>query len=384
MKVIFHVDMDAFFASCEIIQNKKLKNQPVVVSSNKKRAVVSTANYIARQYGIKSAMPLYLAKKKCNKLIILNNNKQLYENFSNKILNILKKYTNKIYIASIDEWYLDVTEQYKKYKNAKTLAKVIKLKILNFTGLDASIGISYKPKLAKIASKIAKPSNIFIITPSNIESVLFPLKIDYINGIGKCKQAVLNKINIYNCKELYRAIKNHKINNKIMKEEEQISFLNIIDDLNSPELIQNHQSKSFSKEITFDNYLSDRFNIIKILQNIMHDIDTFLIQNQYVTKCLKIKIKYDINITKTYQKKLNTYSSDAVKIFQEFLWLFENNWNKQPIRLIGLSISNLIYLFNDKKQLNLLVSENASKINKIINEINKKYKKPLLYTINKK
>ena len=173
MRKIIHIDMDAFFAAVEQRENPEYAGKPIIVGGMPdKRGVVATCSYEARKYGIHSAMPSALAIKLCPKAIFLRPRFDLYKKISLQIREIFNKYTHKIEVVSIDEAYLDVTENKLNEKSATVLAKMIKKEIFNKTRLTASAGVSYNKFLAKIASEMKKPDGLFVIPPDKAEIIL--------------------------------------------------------------------------------------------------------------------------------------------------------------------------------------------------------------------
>ena len=173
-RTIFHVDMDAFFASIEIAKNPSLKNKPVIVGGQpNERGVVSTCSYEARQFGVRSAMPLKEAKRLCPNAIFLNGSYALYREYSDYIMSIFKKLTAKVEIVSIDEAYLDVTEKVDMYGGAVALAQFLKQVIFKRTGLTCSIGIASNKLVAKVSAGTAKPNGLTEV-PYGKEAEFFP------------------------------------------------------------------------------------------------------------------------------------------------------------------------------------------------------------------
>lgn len=175
---IIHIDMDAFFASVEQVENKHFQNKPLIVG----KGVVTTCSYEARKFGVRSAMSTKKALELCPNAIVIPPNKSLYLKYSNIIKNIFKKYTNKVESASIDEAYLDVTRNKLNITSATHLAKIIQQDVFKSTGLTCSCGISYNKFLAKSASNIKKPAGIFVITPNDAISFLDKLPIFAFHG----------------------------------------------------------------------------------------------------------------------------------------------------------------------------------------------------------
>ena len=186
MRIIFHIDMNAFYANCEISQHPELRGKPIVICHNSKRSVVSTASYEARQFGISSAMPLFMAKEKCSDLIVVEPHFNLYHELSQKFFDIVYTYSKKVEIASIDECYVDMSDYFTvTHAQPYVVAKEIQDRILSALSLPCSIGISPNKFLSKMASDMKKPLGITIITQKNLKEVLWPVKVGDMYGIGK-------------------------------------------------------------------------------------------------------------------------------------------------------------------------------------------------------
>ena len=184
-EVILHIDMDAFFTSCEELKNKNLKNKIFVVATRTKHSVVASANYKARALGIKAGMPLFKAKEKLSNLLIIESDLNFYQNMSLQIFTFIKKrYSQKIEVTSIDECYLNVTNNYAKFGSVTNLILNIQKNIYRQFKLTCSIGASFSKFFAKIAANINKPNNFFIINQHNYQFQLDNFKINIIPGIG--------------------------------------------------------------------------------------------------------------------------------------------------------------------------------------------------------
>ncbi|MEE8300404.1 MAG: DNA polymerase IV, partial [Desulfatiglandales bacterium] len=184
-RTILHVDMDAFFAAIEVLDNPSLKGRPVIVGGSTDRGVVSTASYEARRFGIHSAMPIFKAREKCPQGIFLPVRKGRYKEVSKGIMDILKDFTPLVEGVSIDEAYLDITGCEDLFGNAEEIARHIKARIGKETGLTCSIGIAPNKFLAKIASDMHKPDGLTIISADGVDTFLSRLPVEKIPGVGK-------------------------------------------------------------------------------------------------------------------------------------------------------------------------------------------------------
>ncbi|MGG7186073.1 DNA polymerase IV, partial [Clostridium butyricum] len=198
---ILHVDMDAFFASVEQMDNPELKGKPVIVGGISERGVVSTCSYEARKYGVHSAMPIFMAKEKCPNGIFVSGRYGRYTKISQEIFKILSDVTPIIEQVSIDEGYLDLSQS--RFENGIDAARYIKNKVFKEIGLTISVGISYNKFLAKLASDWNKPNGIKEISRSMIPDILLPLPLSKIHGLGKISVGKLNNMGIFYIKDLY-------------------------------------------------------------------------------------------------------------------------------------------------------------------------------------
>lgn len=208
-RVILHIDLNAFFASCEEIKNPDLKEFPVAIGSMAKRSVISTANYNARKYGVHSAMPVYEALKKCPDLVLIQGDYAYYRAMSSQFFQYLKTYTHQIEPASIDECYMDVTELIKRYPRPLDLVYQIQNGVYEKCHLNCSIGVAPNRFLAKMASDMRKPKGITVLRKSELSTKLWPLKISKMHGIGKKTVPILNHMGIYTIGD-FAAIENEQ------------------------------------------------------------------------------------------------------------------------------------------------------------------------------
>ncbi|MEM9985772.1 MAG: DNA polymerase IV, partial [Bacteroidota bacterium] len=202
IRKIIHIDMDAFYASVEQRDRPELKGKPVAVGGSSKRGVVAAASYEARRYGVRSAMPSVTAARLCPELIFVKARFDRYREVSQLIRSIFFDYTDLVEPLSLDEAYLDVTENKKGYLSATQIAREIRARILNQTQLTASAGISINKFLAKVASDINKPDGMTLIPPDRAESFLEKLEIGRFYGIGKKTAEKMKRLGIFTGQDL--------------------------------------------------------------------------------------------------------------------------------------------------------------------------------------
>lgn len=259
-KVLFHIDLNAFFASAEELRHPELKNKPLAIGSNSARGVLSTCNYTAREYGIHSAMPSYMAKEMCPELVILDSDHEYYRKLSNQFFAYLKQYTGKIEIVSIDECFMDVTTMITKFPRPLDLAVQIQQGVYRKLGLKCSIGVAPTRFLAKMASDLRKPMGISVLRKRDIETKLYPLDVGACLGIGKKTVAKLKEVGIFTIGDLVDE-KNATKAQSVLKN----SWPDIQDRIlgrSSDELIYSTTRKSVSHSKT---YSTDVYTIEEVL-----------------------------------------------------------------------------------------------------------------------
>lgn len=382
MKIIVHADMNAFFASCEENANSILKNKPIAVCGKTTRSVVSSANYIARSYGVKSAMPCFQAKKICPNIIFVNHNINLYRKYSKIFFSlILEHLSNKIEMLSIDECYIDISDITNSYEEAIKLIKKMQNIILKKINIGVSFGISYNKFLSKMGSDLKKPLGITLINQKNYKNVLWPIKIDDMYMVGKSSAEKLKKINIKTIGDLANYQDHIKLKNILGK-----NWLTHYQHANGigDDKIQSekHQRKSIGVSETF---LSDTNNYQELknkLKELCIDIYQQMKDENVFAKNISICIK-DTNFKLfTRSKTYHFYIDVFEKLFVNVMMIFDEWYNGKIIRLIGVSVSHLeekskINLENNLFSTNEKIKENE--IFTIKNEINKKLKKNLVH-----
>lgn len=203
MRKIIHIDMDAFYASVELRERPDLKHLPVVISSHHPRAVIAAASYPAREFGLRSAMSMSQARKLCPQVVIIEPNFEKYRTVSAQIHSIFQQYTLLIEPLSLDEAYLDVTENLKQIASATEVAMHIREDIFRLTGLTASAGVAPNKFLAKVASDWNKPNGLFVIKPSQVASFIQDLPLKN-SGVGKVTQEKLQQLELHTLGDLQK------------------------------------------------------------------------------------------------------------------------------------------------------------------------------------
>ena len=290
IRKIIHIDMDAYYASVEQLDNPFLKGKPVVVGGNNIRGVVAAASYEARKFGIKSAMPSVLAKKKCEKIIFVKPRFERYKEVSEQIRNIFHDYTDLVEPLSLDEAFLDVTQNKKGIVLATKIAKEIRRKINKETGLTASAGISINKFIAKVATEINKPNGQKTIHPLHVDEFIDLLPIKKFFGVGKVTANKMNSIGIYNGSDL----KAHDLENlKYHFGKSGAHFYKIVRCLQDSPVNPNRERKSIGTEQTFPKDIESEGFILDKLSTIADELEKRMTVSGNKGKTITIKIKFN-------------------------------------------------------------------------------------------
>lgn len=365
--VYFHVDLNAFFASAEEILNPDLKDKPIVVSGTSRRSVISTANYKARTYGIHSAQPLSEAMNLCKDLVICEPHFSWYTELSNKFMNIIYSYTDEVEQASIDECYVDMTEIIKKYERPLDLAFELQRRVLQELHLPCSIGVAPNMFLAKMASDLKKPMGITVIRLREVESKLWPLPIQDMRGVGEKTVPYLLDLNIHTIGDLANCQDIEALRPIFGKNTD--SMLERAHGIDHRTIVKEFDSKSIGVSETFLDDITDYDELRGMVRLLSRKLSSRLKSDHKSGSLLNVRIKYfDFqNTTKSIQLDSPIYKSDD--IFVHAIDLFDQHWNNDPVRLLGISLSN--FQDNDIMQLNLFtVEQNDTDISSLLKELN--------------
>ena len=342
---IIHVDMDAFYASVEQFDNPELRGKPVAVGGTSKRGVVSAASYEARKFGVRSAMSSVIAMQNCPDLIFVKSNFKRYHEVSDQIRKIFYEFTDKVEPLSLDEAYLDVTENKKGNPSASLIAEEIRKKIKEKTGLNASAGISINKFIAKVASDINKPNGQKTVPPSEVIDFLEKLDIKKFFGVGKVTVQKMYRHGIFTGKDLKEK------SNEYLDEHFGKSgsfYYNVVRGKHFSEVKTSRTRKSLAAERTFSENISSEIFMIKKLEDIAKEVEKRLKKSKVAGKTVTLKIKYSDFTLQTRSKTLPYYISDKNVMVETVKELLYQSTMKNSVRLLGISLSNLN---NDKGKL---------------------------------
>lgn len=335
---IIHVDMDAFYASVEQLDNPELRGKAIAVGGGENRGVVAAASYEARKFGVRSAISGYLAKKNCPHLIFVKPRFDRYREISQRIRTIFFDYTDLVEPLSLDEAYLDVTNNKKGNPSASMIAKEIRQRILDETGLTASAGISVNKFIAKVASDYNKPNGQKTVNPDEVILFLEELPIGKFYGVGKVTTEKMYQLGIFTGKDLKT------------KTQEFLTqhfgksggyYYHVVRGIHNSEVKPNRIAKSVGTEHTFNENLVSEVFMEQKLEDIALELERRLQKKKIAGKTVTLKIKYSDFTVQTRSKTLPYFISDKSLIYETVKELLYQERPKDSVRLLGISLSGL-------------------------------------------
>ncbi len=339
MRWVMHVDMDAFFASVEQLDNPQYRGKPIIVGGKSHRGVVSTCSYEARKYGVHSAMPIAQAHRLCPNGIFVAGRMGRYMEVSRQIMQVFAEFSPCVEPLSIDEAFLDLSGMENLVGNIATLGSKIKKRIKEVTGLNASVGLAPNKFLAKLGSDLRKPDGLVIISASEAREFIAPLPVNKIFGIGKSANEALNKIGVFTigqlavCDEVY--IKQILGKNTVLVQ----NLARGIDD----RLVENsREAKSIGKETTYMEDLLTKEKYHDALWDLCQQVGWRVRNKELAGHTVTLKVKY--SSFKSVTRSITIES--AVSLDEDIFALVEKliaqvKW-LEPVRLLGVSVSKLV------------------------------------------
>lgn len=335
---IIHVDMDAFYASVEQMDNPELKGKPLAVGGGGERGVVAAASYEARKFGVRSAMSGVQARRNCPNLIFVKPRFARYKEISKQIRSIFFQYTDLVEPLSLDEAYLDVTENKKNLLSATMIAQDIRQRIFEDVGLHASAGISNSKFVAKVASDINKPNGQKTIAPEEVESFLESLEISKFFGIGKVTAQKMYRLGIFTGKDLKEKSLEFLMTHFKSSGEH---YFKVVRGLHFSEVKPNRIQKSVAAEHTFGKNLTSEIFMMERLEAIAEELESRLKKSSVAGKTITLKIKYSDFSIQTRSKTLAVFVKSKAILLDTVKELLYQEKVKDSVRLLGISVSNL-------------------------------------------
>jgi DNA polymerase-4 len=348
---IIHVDMDAFYASVEQLDNPDLVGKAVIVGGDpKQRGVVSAASYEARKFGVHSAMPMSQAIRLCPNAIVLPVRMERYAEISQQIHTTFERFTPQIEPISLDEAFLDVTGSFQLFGSAEKIGRAIKDQIRENLGLVASVGIATNKFLAKLASDLDKPDGFVVITKENKQQILDPLPVSRIWGVGKVTEKALKSKGIDTIRQLREAPP--EILRSVFGDQTP-HVLRLAQGVDNREVESSKEAKSISSEETFATDIADKDILLDVLLHQVEDVAQRLRLSDLEAKTITLKLRYDDFQTVTRSSTFDQPTNTTKTFWQEAQEVFLN-WHKKsagPLRLLGFGVSGLVKTVSSQHQL---------------------------------
>ena len=370
-RVIFHIDLNSFFASAEVLKNSALEGQPVVVAGMHRRSVVSTASYEARNYGVHSAMPLHMALEKCPQLVVVQGDYAWYEELSRRFFNYVKRFSPYLEPASIDECYIDVTEAIRAYKRPLDLAWRIQKGVYEDLRLPCSIGVGPNKFLAKMASDMRKPMGITVLRRQEIERKLWPLSIADMFGIGKKTVPLLERQGIYTIGDFANPANEAKIMALMGKHAYQL--IQNARGFGSNRLDYNTSVQSIFQSTTLDTNIVEYEEVKSVFKRLANKLSQRAKQEDLRGALISISIRYADFTNAVRSTTTSEYTNDADVLLEHALLLFDQHNNGKEIRHLGIGLGSLFSKTRTVDQINLFQDVKAEPTDStdILKQLNK-------------
>jgi DNA polymerase IV len=380
-RVILHVDMNSFYASVEMAYDSELKGKPLAIAGNpeERRGIIVTCSYEARKFGVRTTMPLWEAKKLCPELIIKKPNFDRYRTASAAMFDILRQFTEVVEPVSIDEGYMDITEC-SDLGAPLEIAESIQKRILEQLDLPCSIGVAPNKFLAKTASDMKKPMGITVLRKRDIERILWPLEVGEMHGVGTKTADKLKSIGIDTIGGLAAANEIQLkgllgINGLRLKERANGQDNRQVD----PDSV--YDFKSIGNSTTLPRDISNQNELLKVLDRLSEQVAARMKRKEAVATTISVMIRFKDRKTITRSQKLQNPLSKQAEIAAAAKGLFLKHWNGDPIRLLGITGTDLLEADKAVKQLDLFSYEQDAKKEPLINTMSllrEKYGKSII------
>jgi DNA polymerase-4 len=354
-RTILHVDMDAFYAAVEQHDRPELAGQPVVVGGAGGRAVVAAASYEVRRFGVHSAMPMREALRRCPQAVVVSPRFKRYREISGQVFEIFREFTDLVEGLSLDEAFLDVTASISLFGNGEAMAREIKKRIRDRTGLTASVGVSHNKLLAKLASEMQKPDGLTLIRPEDVTAMLDPLPVGRLFGIGAKTAARLEQEGFFTLGQLRRAPESTLW--PLFRREAR-TFHDRASGIDERAVVSDAPEKQISSEETFDIDIRDHKELRERLARLADGTTARLRARQFKAGMVSIKVRRRDFETYTRQRSFNPPTQETRLIAQVAADLLDHWLQEQPraaVRLLGVGVSDL----EPEQQLDLFTSRES-------------------------
>ncbi|MDQ6960649.1 MAG: DNA polymerase IV [Mariprofundaceae bacterium] len=379
MSSILHVDMDAFFASVEVRDHPEIEGKPVIVGGRADaRGVVAAANYMARTFGVHSAMPVSTALRLCPAAILLPPRLERYSEVSHQIRAIFERFTPVVEPLSLDEAFLDVSGSLSLFKSARTIGQKIKTLIRNELGLTASIGIAPNKLLAKIASDLEKPDGFVVGPADGIQAFLDPLPVSRIWGVGRVAEHKLKGIGIHSIEDLRKTSRDQL--EPLFGQETGCHLLAFAQGMDFRPVVPDRTAKSISHELTFPQDVDQEDILHSTLLGLTEQVMYRLRNTGKTAQCVELKLRFANFSTVTRSRRLAVPTDVTSEIWGILQKLLKQNMAGQPIRLVGMGVSALQHpetrqgdLFLDGKHVH------QQEVDRVVDDVRERFGKQAMH-----
>lgn len=377
-RTILHCDCNGFYASCECALNPKLKNVPMAVGGNEenRHGIILAKNELAKKYNIKTAETIWQAKKKCPDLVIVPPHHDLYEEYSKKVNDIYKQYTDLVEPFGIDESWLDVTGSYALFGDGKTIADILRKRVKEELGITISVGVSFNKVFAKLGSDYKKPDATTVITKENFKKIVYPLPVDNLLFAGRKTAVQLDKLNIKTIGDLANANR-EQIQKLLGKNGEMlITYARGEDESPVKAYDEDKDLKSVGNGITFRHDLSGEEQIKQGIHMLSESVSSRMKRHKVKCTTIRIQIK-DTDFKTVSRQRAIEMPTNLEKTLRDVSYeLLCEIWDiNKPIRALTITGANLV---SDGvgEQITLFEEESSEKresLEQTIKDLRKKY-----------
>jgi DNA polymerase-4 len=339
-RAIVHLDLDAFYAAVEVLEDPSLAGKPVVVGGRpEERGVVAAASYPARAFGIRSAMPMYNALQLCLQAIVVPSRHSLYHEYSRRVMAILHQAAPLVEQISVDEAYLDLTDQVIAWEEAVEIARVLQQRVGDEVGLSASLGVATNKLVAKVASDHDKPGGLTVVRPGDEAAFLSPLPVRMIWGVGPVTAQKLAEMGVTTVGELARV---PEVELRERFGQHGVEMARLARGIDTHPVVAEYERKSVSQERTFARDLRDPSALRRQIWRLSQGVAEHLQRADLAAGTVAIKLRYGDFETLTRQTSLDVPTDDARVIYRTAMALLRRTWKRgRPVRLLGVAGQNL-------------------------------------------
>jgi len=338
-RVILHIDMDAFFASVEVLDHPELRGQPVIVGGAVVRGVVSAASYEARKFGVHSAMAMAEALRRCPHAVVLPVHGSRYGEMSRRIMRLLESRTPLLEQVSVDEAYLDLTDWLPAGVTGEEVAREIQQEIFRETGLTCSIGIATGKALAKMASDLRKPNGLVVVPPGEEAVFLQALPIGKMRGVGAATERKLRDLGLQTIGDLARLPESLLVSRFGVQGRDLLALAQGRD---ASPVVPERQAKSIGREVTFPEDITDRQVLERTLLNLSDDVAESLRRHDLLAKAVTLKLRDDAFHTITRSRTLSEPTDVTEPLYRTARELLRAAGWRRPVRLVGVTAGPLL------------------------------------------